>query len=97
MAIVSDRGIGNKALGLAWLSFASGCTDVLSFLELGDVFTSAMIGNTALLARGMHGYADEARPLTGFRHQDVPPLVPRFHPRDRWKSNLRSEPNRRCG
>jgi uncharacterized membrane protein YoaK (UPF0700 family) len=50
MAIVSDRGIGNKALGLVWLSFASGCTDVLSFLELGDVFTSAMTGNTALLA-----------------------------------------------
>ena len=50
MTIVSDRSIGNKALGLVWLSFASGCTDVLSFLEFGDVFTSAMTGNTALLA-----------------------------------------------
>jgi uncharacterized membrane protein YoaK (UPF0700 family) len=37
-------------LGLASLSFASGCTDVLTFLKLGNVFTSAMTGNTALLA-----------------------------------------------
>jgi len=36
-------------LGLASLSFASGCTDVLTFLKLGNVFT-AMTGNTALLA-----------------------------------------------
>jgi uncharacterized membrane protein YoaK (UPF0700 family) len=36
--------------GLASLSFASGCTDVLTFLKLGNVFTSAMTGNTALLA-----------------------------------------------
>jgi uncharacterized membrane protein YoaK (UPF0700 family) len=35
---------------LASLSFASGCTDVLTFLKLGNVFTSAMTGNTALLA-----------------------------------------------
>jgi len=50
-----DFGHGGKAdlrcsLGLAWLSLASGCTDVLSFLKLGDLFTSAMTGNTALLA-----------------------------------------------
>ena len=38
------------ALGLALLSFASGCTDVLAFLKLGHLFTSAMTGNTALLA-----------------------------------------------
>lgn len=36
--------------GLASLSFASGCTDVLTFLKLGNVFTSAMTGNAALLA-----------------------------------------------
>ncbi|MFY9640542.1 MAG: YoaK family protein [Rhodomicrobium sp.] len=36
--------------GLAALSLASGCTDVLSFLKLGNLFTSAMTGNTALLA-----------------------------------------------
>jgi len=35
---------------LACLSFAAGCTDVLSFLKIGNVFTSAMTGNTALLA-----------------------------------------------
>src|SRR5262249_51568630 len=37
-------------LSLGSLSFGSGCIDVLSFLGLGDVFTSAMTGNTALLA-----------------------------------------------
>jgi uncharacterized membrane protein YoaK (UPF0700 family) len=42
--------IGRASLGLAWLSFASGCTDVLSFLKLGDLFASAMTGNSALLA-----------------------------------------------
>jgi uncharacterized membrane protein YoaK (UPF0700 family) len=50
MRIASEAGVGNKALGLAWLSVAAGCTDVLSFLKFGDVFTSAMTGNTALLA-----------------------------------------------
>jgi len=42
--------IGRSSLGLACLSLASGCTDVLSFLKLGDLFASAMTGNTALLA-----------------------------------------------
>lgn len=37
-------------LGLVLLSAAAGCTDVLAFLKLGDLFTSAMTGNTALLA-----------------------------------------------
>ena len=37
-------------LGLALLSFASGATDVLAFMKLGHLFTSAMTGNTALLA-----------------------------------------------
>jgi uncharacterized membrane protein YoaK (UPF0700 family) len=32
------------------LCLASGATDVLSFLQFGNVFTSAMTGNTALLA-----------------------------------------------
>jgi uncharacterized membrane protein YoaK (UPF0700 family) len=50
VAAVSARGVDARALSLLWLSFASGCTDVLSFLEFGDVFTSAMTGNTALLA-----------------------------------------------
>src|SRR4051812_33987157 len=34
---------------LALMSFASGCADVLSYRELGQVFTSAMTGNIALL------------------------------------------------
>ena len=34
---------------LALLSFGSGCMDILSYRELGQVFTSAMTGNTALL------------------------------------------------
>ena len=42
--------IGRASLGLAWLSLASGCTDVMSFLKLGDLFASAMTGNSALLA-----------------------------------------------
>jgi len=41
---------GYESLALACLSLAAGFTDVLSFLRLGDVFTSAMTGNTALLA-----------------------------------------------
>jgi len=36
-------------VGLAALAAASGMTDVMSFLALGDVFTSAMTGNAALL------------------------------------------------
>jgi uncharacterized membrane protein YoaK (UPF0700 family) len=41
---------GYEEVSLASLSFGSGCIDVLSFLGLGGVFTSAMTGNTALLA-----------------------------------------------
>src|SRR4051794_8286724 len=36
-------------LAVALLAFASGTSDVLSFLALGGTFTSAMTGNTALL------------------------------------------------
>lgn len=39
-----------ESLGLLFLSFASGSTDVLAFLKLGDVFTSGMTGNVALMA-----------------------------------------------
>jgi len=46
----SDGTTAQSDLALASLSFASGCTDVLTFLKLGNVFTSAMTGNTALLA-----------------------------------------------
>ena len=34
--------------GLALLSFASGSMDALAFFNLGQVFPSAMTGNTAL-------------------------------------------------
>jgi uncharacterized membrane protein YoaK (UPF0700 family) len=37
-------------LCLAALSLGAGCTDVLTFLTLGDLFSSAMTGNTALIA-----------------------------------------------
>ena len=40
-------------VNLAWLSLASGCIDVLSFIELKDLFASAMTGNSALLALAM--------------------------------------------
>jgi uncharacterized membrane protein YoaK (UPF0700 family) len=43
-------------VGLACLAVASGTTDVMAFLSLGDVFTSAMTGNTALLGIALsHG------------------------------------------
>ncbi len=41
---------GGFSTSLFCLSLAAGCTDVLSFLELGNLFTSAMTGNAALLA-----------------------------------------------
>jgi uncharacterized membrane protein YoaK (UPF0700 family) len=51
MNLASERSqIGYENLALGWLSLGAGCTDVLSFLKLGDLFTSAMTGNTALLA-----------------------------------------------
>jgi len=45
----ADFAVGRHDLTLALLAFASGATDVLSFLALSGVFTSAMTGNTALL------------------------------------------------
>jgi hypothetical protein len=36
-------------VGLALLGFASGSMDALAFFNLGEVFPSAMTGNTALL------------------------------------------------
>ncbi len=57
---------GYKNLGLTWLSLGSGCTDVLSFLKLGDVFTSPMTGNTALLAIAIgRAWGAEARSGAG--------------------------------
>ncbi len=50
MAKLLRRALDGRGLTLASLSFASGSTDVLSFVIFGNVFTSAMTGNTALLA-----------------------------------------------
>jgi uncharacterized membrane protein YoaK (UPF0700 family) len=50
LAAALETFMREKTLALVWLSVTSGCTDVLSFLKFGDVFTSAMTGNTALLA-----------------------------------------------
>ena len=66
-----NRAIAISHLSLVFLSLASGCTDVLSFLKLGNVFTSAMTGNTALLAIALgqgqvvccHALADGAHRL----------------------------------
>jgi len=46
----AEARVGYGGIALAWLSLASGCTDVLTFLKLGECFTSAMTGNMALLA-----------------------------------------------
>ena len=45
-----EKQITSSDLVLAWLSLSAGFTDVLTFLKLGDLFTSAMTGNVALLA-----------------------------------------------
>jgi uncharacterized membrane protein YoaK (UPF0700 family) len=44
------QGLGLSDLGLALMALASGSTDVMAFLTLGDIFTSAMTGNVAFLA-----------------------------------------------
>lgn len=53
---------------LVLLSFAAGTMDALAFLALGDVFTSAMSGNTILLglALGQGQLAAAARSLAAF-------------------------------
>ena len=50
MADAAGTSLHRGTLLLLSLSFAAGATDVLSFLDFGGVFTSAMTGNTALLA-----------------------------------------------
>jgi len=42
--------LGSTDFGLALLAFASGSSDVMALLLLGNIFTSAMTGNMALLA-----------------------------------------------
>ncbi len=57
--------------GLALLGLASGAMDALAFFSLGEIFPSAMTGNTALLglALGQGRFVDASRPfvaLAGF-------------------------------
>jgi len=54
--------------GLALLSFASGSMDALAFFKLGEVFPSAMTGNTALLglALGQGHLTAASRPFVAF-------------------------------
>src|ERR1700757_4452207 len=54
--------------GLALLGFASGNMDALAFFNLGQVFPSAMTGNTALLglALGQGDVIAALRPLIAF-------------------------------
>jgi len=54
--------------GLALLSFASGSMDALAFFNLGEVFPSAMTGNTALLGLALgQGHLNAAsRPFIAF-------------------------------
>ncbi|HTO78693.1 MAG TPA: YoaK family protein [Methylocystis sp.] len=55
-------------VGLALLSFASGSMDALAFFNLGEVFPSAMTGNTALLGLtlGQGHLMAASRPFTAF-------------------------------
>lgn len=55
-------------IGLALLGFASGVMDALAFFNLGEVFPSAMTGNTALLglALGRGDVIAASRPLAAF-------------------------------
>lgn len=57
-----------RGAALVLLSFAAGTMDALAFLALGDVFTSAMSGNTILLglALGQGRLAAAARSLAAF-------------------------------
>jgi uncharacterized membrane protein YoaK (UPF0700 family) len=51
-------------VGLALLGFASGSMDALAFFNLGEVFPSAMTGNTALLGLALgQGHLIAASPL----------------------------------
>jgi uncharacterized membrane protein YoaK (UPF0700 family) len=54
MILASEEShVSDGSVSLACLSLVSGCIDVLSFVELKDLFASAMTGNTALFALAM--------------------------------------------
>ena len=55
-------------VGVMLMSFSSGCVDILSYRFLGQVFTSAMTGNVALMGLdlGQGNLAGAGRNLTAF-------------------------------
>ncbi|MBV8916115.1 MAG: DUF1275 domain-containing protein [Acetobacteraceae bacterium] len=55
-------------IGLMLMSFSSGCVDILSYRFLGQVFTSAMTGNVALMGLdlGQGNMTAASRNLTAF-------------------------------
>ena len=63
-----EEHIDSGDFGLALLGFASGSMDALAFLNLRQVFPSAMTGNTALLglALGQGNLVAASRPLVAF-------------------------------
>ena len=60
--------VDSSDVGLALLGFASGIMDALAFFNLGEVFPSAMTGNTALLglALGQGHVVAASRPFVAF-------------------------------
>ena len=60
--------VNSGDVGLALLGFASGSMDALAFFHLGEVFPSAMTGNTALLglALGQGDVIAASRPFIAF-------------------------------
>ena len=70
MADVDSRKerVDSGDVGLALLGFASGSMDALAFFNLGEVFPSAMTGNTALLglALGQGHVIAASRPFVAF-------------------------------
>src|ERR1700674_2465812 len=69
MADVDSRKehVDSGDVGLGLLGFASGSMDALAFFNLGEVFPSAMTGNTALLGLALgHGHLIAgSRPCVG--------------------------------
>jgi uncharacterized membrane protein YoaK (UPF0700 family) len=64
----SREHVDSEDVGLALLGFASGSMDALAFFNLGEVFPSAMTGNTALLglALGQGDVIAASRPFIAF-------------------------------
>ena len=77
MSIPPKEQVDSSDVGLALLGFASGSMDALAFFNLGEVFPSAMTGNTALLglALGQGHVIAASRPFV-FMPRRCAPAVP---------------------